>query len=145
GVAVRGVNRVILVVEQEGHGAFVLIGVDLVSVQWLVNWQLLVVRTNAVTLLVSVSKDTCLQHAVWGKANARNQVRWVQSNLLNLSEEVAWVAVKNKLANIVRWVIFLGPVLDQIEGIAAVVLCSFDMYNRDFNVPDRVVVLLYYV
>src|SRR5699024_6327803 len=63
-VTVRAVNRVILIVEQEGHGALVLVGVDLVSVQWLVNWQLLVVRTDAVTLLVSVSKDTCLQHAV---------------------------------------------------------------------------------
>src|SRR5699024_5251346 len=141
-VTVRAVNRVILVVEQEGHRALVLVGVDLVSVQWLVNWQLLVVRTDAVTLLVSVSKDTCLQHAIWGQANARNQVGWVQSNLLDLSEEVAWVAVQNEVAHIVQWVILLGPGLGQIEWVPAVVLCILERHDLNLDVPDWVVALL---
>ena len=119
-----------------------LVGVDLVSVQRLVNWQLLVVRTDAVTLLVSVSKDTCLQHAVWGQANARNQVGWVQSNLLDLSEEVAWVAVQNEVAHINQWVILLGPGLGQIEWVPAVVLCILERHDLNLDVPDWVVALL---
>src|SRR5699024_1055904 len=142
GVTVRGVTRVILVVEQEGHGALVLIGVDLVSVQRLVHWQLLVVRTDAVALLVSVCESTCLQHAVWGQANAWNQVGWIQCNLLNLCKEVAWVAVQNEVANVVQWVIFLGPCLGQIEWVPAVVFCILERHDLDLNVPDWVVALL---
>src|SRR5699024_3668052 len=141
-VTVRAVNRVILVVEQEGHGALVLVGVDLVRVQCLVNWHILVVRTDAVTLLVRVSKDTCLQHAVCGQANARNQVGWVQSNLFDLSEEVAWVAVQNEVAHIVQWVILLRPGLGQIEWVPAVVLCILERHDLNLDVPDWVVALL---
>ena len=86
-----------------------LISIDLIHILRLVDRQLLVVRANAVALLVSVGENACLQHLIWGEANTRHDIGWIERHLLNLRKEIAWVAVEHEVAHIVQRVILLGP------------------------------------
>jgi len=100
-----------------------------------VDWQLLIVHTQTVTVCIRVREQTRLEHRVRGWFNARNSVRRGESGLLDLGEVVLRILVKDELANRLEWVIFVRPDLGQIENVVSELFGLFGCHGLDIDGP----------
>lgn len=74
------------------------IGAETCSV-WTVDWDLIVVDSQTMSVCVRIIQQSSLKHLVHGGLNTRNQMGWGKSNLLGFSMEVLWVSVKHNLSD----------------------------------------------
>ena len=101
----------------ESHAAVALEIAAVVCHPVLVNGELLIVDTNTMTVSVGVGEETRLEDRIGGGLHAGWQMRWVESNLLDLGKVVLGVLVEDELANFAERELLLGPDVGQVEDV----------------------------
>lgn len=64
-------------------------------VDWAVNWNLLKVRSESVSLGVRIREHSCMKNSVVREFNAWDVVTWVKGDLFHLSMEILRVPVEH--------------------------------------------------
>lgn len=106
-----------------------------------VDWDLLVVDTQPVSVSVRVREQSRLQDWVGGCLHVWNGVGRRESNLLNLSEVVRWVLVQDNLTKSSQWVVLVWPDLGQVKDREWSSLGLFSGHGLDVTGPGWVVAL----
>lgn len=100
----------------EGHGSISLEVVDVVlNTRWLVDWQLLVVDSDSVSVGVWVREESRLQDWVGRWLESWYQVGRVKGNLLHLGKVVLDVSVELEDSQLVEWESVSWPSLGQVQ------------------------------
>jgi len=105
----------------------------------LVDWQLLVVDAQTVTVSVRVREEAGLEDRVGRSLDVRDEVRRREGGLFDFCEIVLWVLVENELANGAERELFVGPDLGEIEDVPAEVLSLLRCHGLDVDRPGGVV------
>ena len=66
---------------------------------WAVDWNLIVVNSQTISVGVRVVQKSSLEHLVHRGLNTWNHMGWGKSTLFGFSVEVLWVSVKHNLSN----------------------------------------------
>lgn len=82
-----------------------------------IDWKLLIVDANTVTVGICIGEETRLQHRVGRWLDSRYQMRWAESNLLDLGEVVDGILVQDKFTDFAERELLLGPNVGQIEDV----------------------------
>jgi len=109
---------------------------------WAVNWDLLIVSTESMSVGVWVGEESSLEHLVVGWFDSWDQMRWGEGGLLSLSVVVLWVSVQGHLSNLDEWVVTVWPDLGDVKNIESVVVSVFDWHDLNVPSPGWVVSLL---
>ena len=140
-LAVGGwVVRVRAVVAINRHLSITLERVE--SVEWGVDWDLLIIDTKSVTLGIWVREQTGLKNWIGRWLNTWNKVGWCESNLLDLGVVVLNVLVQCPLSDLAERELLLWPNLGQVEDVEAELLGFLGRHNLDVDGPGWVVTLL---
>ena len=100
---------------------------------WAVNWDLLVVLSESISVGIWIREKSSLEHLIIGWLNSWNEVRWGESGLLDLGVIVLWVSIQGHLTNFNKWVVTVWPDLGNIEDIKSIVLGI--LFWHDLYVP----------
>ena len=109
---------------------------------WAVDWDLVVVWTQSVTLSVSVGEKSTLKDRVGRGLLVWNGVGWSEGSLLDLSEVVSWVLVQNQLTDTTQREVLVWPDLGQIEDGEWQLLGLLLSHGLDVDSPGWVVTSL---
>jgi hypothetical protein len=107
-----------------------------------VNWDLLVVLAQSISVSIGIREKSTLKHLIGGRLNTGNQVRRRESRLLNFSVIVLGVPVQGHLTNSVERVVLVRPNLGDIENIKPVVLGIFFRHELNVESPGRIITFL---
>jgi hypothetical protein len=123
------------IVAIDAHGAIT----DIVSTEacskWAVNWDLLVVWSETMSVGVWVVEESALEHLVVGWLNSWHQVRWGEGDLLGFGMVVLWVTVESDSADLLEWVVTVWPDLGDVVDVEAVVISVGDWHHLDVPGP----------
>lgn len=108
---------------------------------WAVDWNLLVVDTQSVSVGVWVREQSGLQHWVSRWLHVWNSVTWREGSLLDISEVVLWVLVQNELTESSQWVVLVWPDLGQVKDGEWSSLGLLGSHSLDVSSPRWVVSL----
>lgn len=100
-----------------------------------VDWNLIVVGSEAVAVSIGVVEKSSLEHFVVRWFDTWHEVGWSEGNLLSLCVEVLRVAVEYNLAYGFQGVVGVGPDLGHIVDIKTVSISVGDGHNLDKPVP----------
>lgn len=117
-----------------GHGTVSLAVGKLDSV-WAVDWDLLVVDTESVSVSVRVREESSLEHLVLRWLNTWTHMAWSESRLLSFSEVVFRVSVEDEFTNVDEWVVTMWPDLGNIEDVPFVVGSISNWHDLDLQRP----------
>jgi len=96
-----------------------------------VDWDLLIVLSESISVGVWVGEESSLEHLVGGWLNAWDEMAWGEGGLLDLGVVVLWVPVKSHLTNSDEWIVGLWPDLGNIEDVISVVVGVFLWHDLD--------------
>lgn len=82
-----------------------------------------------------VREKTTLEHLVVGRFNTWHQMARSESNLFGLGMVVFWVAVQNKLSNLLEGIITMRPDLSNIIDIESVIFSISEWHDLDVPSP----------
>lgn len=116
------------------HRAITLSIGDLGSVR-AVHGDLIVVRTESVSVGVGVREETSLEHLVQRGFHAGHEVAGRERSLLSFSEVVLRVSVENELANGHQRIVSMRPHLGHIENVPSVLVAIVDGHNLHVQRP----------
>ena len=103
---------------------------------WTIDWNLVEVRSESMSVGIWVREDSSLEHLIHWWFNTWNQVSRSESNLFCLREIVLWVSVKNHFTYWNQRVISLWPYLGHIENIKFIGLSILFWHNLHFQGPS---------
>ena len=109
----------------ECHRAITLEVASLEGVARSIDWKLLIVDANTVTVGVCVREQTRLEDWVRRGLDARDQVRWAESDLLDLGEVVDGVLIESELTDLAERELLLWPNVSQVEDVDLLLLPEF--------------------
>jgi len=101
---------------------------------WAIDWNLLVVLTESMSMSIWVGEESSLEHLVHGWFNTWDQMTWRECRLLCFSMVVFWVSVQSHFTNSVEWIVTMWPNLGDIENIESIV-CSIFLGHK-LNLPS---------
>lgn len=87
-----------------------------------VNWDLMMVRSETMSMGVRVVDESALKHLAVGGFNTRHKVSWRESRLLSLSMEILWVPVEGEPSNLLKWIVLLWPDFGNVVDVESVVV-----------------------
>lgn len=103
----------------DAHGTITLTIGNTSSV-WAVNWDLIVVSSESVTMGVRVREKSTLEHFVHRRFHTRDEVSRGESRLLSVLEVVLWVSVEDQFTNSDKRIVRMRPDLGDIENVPSV-------------------------
>lgn len=103
----------------DAHGAISLTIGNTSSV-WAVNWDLIVVSSESVTMSVRVREKSTLEHFVHRGFHTRDEVSRGESRLLSVLEVVFWVSVEDQFTNSDKRIVRMRPDLGDIKNVPSV-------------------------
>ena len=106
-----------------------------------VDWDLIEVSSQPVTVCVVVREEPALQHLVRAGLNAGHQVGRTEGDLLHLSEVVARVPVQRDPPNLYERELSVRPHLGQVEGVEGPGLGLLERHDLDVHGPGGEVAL----
>ena len=112
---------------------------------WAVNWDLLVVLSESISVGIWIREKSSLEHLIIGWLNSWNEVRWRESGLLDLGVIVLWVSIQGQLTDFDEWVIGVRPHLGDIKNIESVVFSILLWHQLNEPSPRWEVLLLNFV
>ena len=74
---------------------------------WAVDWNLLIVDTESISVSIWIREKSSLEHLISGWLNSWNKMAWVESRLLNFGVIVFWVSIQSHLTNFLERIISL--------------------------------------
>src|SRR5690606_9278800 len=102
-----------------------------------IDRNLMVIHAQTVSLRITISEKTRLQHFVWAYTNTRHQITWRKGTLLNIRMEIFRVAIEFHDTHFNKRVIFFIPNLSKVKGMQSVFV-SFDFWhNLNIHCPFR--------
>lgn len=119
----------------EGHLSVSLERAKSVGNDWLVDRELLVVDSDAVSVSIGVGEEAGLEDRVGRGLDTGNEVGRVEGDLLNLSEVVLDVAVENELSEFAKRVVGMRPNLGQVEDVDVGLLGLLGSHGLNVGLP----------
>ncbi len=107
-----------------------------------VDWNQMVVHTQAVALGIAIGEQPALQHPVRREAYAGNYIGRIECRLLYLGKEVLGIAVELHYPHLDKRIVSMVPDFGQVEGVIGNGLCLLLGHYLDEQLPARIVSLL---
>ena len=126
----------------DGHETITSVVVAHAGLVGAVDGDLVVVRSESVSVSVGVVHETALEHLVVGGFDAWDHVSGGKGGLLRLSVEVLWVLVEDELADLLERVIGMRPDLGDVIDIEAVLVGIGNWHDLGVPGPGWEVALL---
>ena len=136
------VVRLRAVVTVDSHEAVAGVVVTHASAVGAVDWDLIVVGAEAMTVGVGIVDKAALEHFIVARLNAGNHMGRGEGSLFCLSVEILRVLVQHELADLLEGVVTVRPDLSDIVDIKAVVIGVSDRHNLGVPGPRGEVTLL---
>jgi hypothetical protein len=140
GTVRRNVVGVGTVITVDGHGTVTLEVED--GATGLVDRDLLVIRSETVTVGIGVGEETGLQDGVGRGLNSGDGVRGRKGGLFDLGKVVDGVLVEGHLADFAERDFVVGPDLGQVKDVPAELLGFFRREDLDVDGPRGVIARL---
>jgi len=102
---------------------------------WAVDWNLVVVGAEAMSVGIRVVDKSALEHLAVGSLDAWDEVGWGESGLLGLSVEVLWVLVEGKFADLDQGAVSLGPCFGDVIYVVLIFLTIFKGHYLNVQGP----------
>jgi len=119
----------------EGHAAISLEASALVFGHVLIDWELLVVCSDSVSVGVWVREESGLKDWVGRWLDTGYQVSWVESSLLDLGKVVHDVSVELELSELAERIVAVWPDLGQVEDVDLAGLGLLRCHGLDVDLP----------
>ena len=103
--------------------------------EWTVDWDLFVVSTKSVSVGISITEKSALEHLVHRWLHAWNKVGWGKSRLFSFLEVVGDVLVENQSTDWDQWVVSLGNDLGDVEDVPFVLETIHFWNGLDVQIP----------
>ena len=126
----------------DGHEAVAGVVVAHASAVGTVDRDLVVVRSESMSVGVRVVDETALEHLVVGWFDTWDHVGGSEGRLLSLSVVVFWVFVEHQLSNLLERIVAMGPHLGNIVDVETVGSGISDGHNLGIPGPRGEVALL---
>ena len=117
----------------EAHRAVAIVSVH--GALRLVDGQAVIVHAEPVAVRVGIGNQARLEHFVWRKAHAGDDVARFESGLLDFGEIIFGIAVEHEFADFDERVIFVRPDFCQIKRIEVIGLGLFFGHDLDGDAP----------
>jgi hypothetical protein len=108
----------------------------------LVDWELLVVGAETVTVSIRVREETRLEDGIRRRLDEWDKVGGREGSLLNLGEVILRVLIQDELSNRTKGELCVRPDLGEIEDVPAEVLGLLWGHRLDVDSPGRVIARL---
>ena len=87
-----------------------------------VDWKLLVVDTDAMTVGVGIGEETGLKNWIGRRFDSRDHVGRIVCHLLDLGEIVDGILVEDEFSNLTSWELLLRPDVREVEDVDLLLL-----------------------
>lgn len=100
-----------------------------------VDWDLIVVCAQSVSMGIIVREKSTLEHFVVGWFDTWDQISWSESRLLCFSEVVLGVLVQHQLSNLDKGIVTVWPNFGDVEHVESVVFSFLNGHNLNIVCP----------
>jgi len=102
---------------------------------WAVDWNLVVVGAEAMSVGVGVVDESALEHLAVGSFDAWDEVSWREGGLLGLGMEVLWVLVESESTDLDQRAVGLAPCFGDVIYVVLVFLTFFEGHGLHVHGP----------